>query len=222
MLARPDLLNTFAVAFDQDVNVSSGDLIIRNDTLGTIVATSSVGFSYDAATLTATWDFSSLVLDPAFYTFELSDSITGVVSGLALDGDSDGTAGGSYLEEVYVAIVGDANLDGSVDVLVDAFVVVANLNTTTDLGFLAGDFTGDGQVTVVDDAFILVANLGRDVRPPATALLGSSIVQSKVSLPVQEVKYLAMPVDWCRTDVDELEEFDGDAFNLANVPSSRN
>ena len=58
VLARPDLLNTLAVTFDQNVNVDQGDLIIRNDTLGSIIDTSSVGFSYDAATLTATWDLS--------------------------------------------------------------------------------------------------------------------------------------------------------------------
>ena len=178
VLARPDLLNTFAVTFDQDVNVSAGDLIVRNDTLGGVVVnTSGVGFNYVSATRTATWDFSSQMLDAAFYTFELPATITGI-GGLALDGDNNGTAGGSYVEEVYVAIPGDADLDGQVDVLGDAFTLVGNLNMATSLGFVGGDFNDDGQVTVLDDAFILVANLGRDVRPPATALLKSNVSQS--------------------------------------------
>ncbi|MDA8564066.1 right-handed parallel beta-helix repeat-containing protein [Mariniblastus sp.] len=182
VLARPDLLSTFAVTFDQDVNVSAADLTVRNDTVGgTVINTSGVGFSYVSGTRTATWDFSTLVLDAAFYTFELSDTITGV-GGLPLDGDDNGTAGGNYAEEVYVAILGDANLDGRVDVLGDAFILINNLGTTTDLAFTDGNFNDDGRVDVLGDAFTLINNLGRDVRPPTMA--SSSIQQSSGILPV--------------------------------------
>ena len=118
VLARPDLLTTFAVTFDQDVNVDLFDLSVINDTAGNVLLISDAGFSYDTVSQTATWDFSSLLsdLDASFYTFRLSDTITGVVSGQALDGDSDGTAGGNHLESIYVAIPGDANLDGDVEV----------------------------------------------------------------------------------------------------------
>ena len=205
VLARPDLLNTFSVSFDQDVNVSAGDLFVDNETFGFAVDTSSVGFGYDAATLTATWDFSSLVLDAAFYSFELSETITGVIGGFRLDGDGDGdgVAGSNSFESVYVAIPGDANLDGQVDVLNDGFALVANLNTTTNAVFADGDFNGDGQVDVLGDAFILVANLGRDVRLPATALGGSGIVQSSVSLPAQQSS-VTVPVP-VSADADEQE-----------------
>ena len=171
VLARPDLLSTFVVTFDQDVDVDAGDLSIRNDTLGSLVNTSDVDFTYVVSnnTFTATWDFTSLVLDAAFYTFELSDSITGIVGGLGLDGNSDGTVGGNYVEEVYVAIPGDANLDGRVDVLGDAFALVANLGTNGGAVWAQGDFNADGNVNVLGDAFILVANLNEDVRPPMTA-----------------------------------------------------
>ena len=194
VLARPDLLNTFVVRFDQDVDIDAGDLSIRNDTLGSLVDTSGVSFSYDADTFNATWDFSGLVLDAAFFTFELSDTITGVVSGLALDGNSDGTVGGNYMEEVYVAIPGDANLDGRVDVLGDAFILIGNLGTTTNLAFADGNFNGDGLVDVLGDAFILINNLGSDVRPPMLAL-SSSNVQQLSSASSAEPSNVALSID---------------------------
>ena len=205
VLARPDLLSTFVVTFDQDVDIDAGDLSIRNDTLGSLVDTSDVDFTYVVSnnTFTATWDFSSLVLDAAFYTFELSDSIRGVVGGLALDGNSDGTIGGNYVEEVYVAIPGDANLDGRVDVLGDAFALINNLGTTTDLAFSDGNFNGDGQVDVLGDAFILINNLGIDVRLPMMAQLRSNISQLSVVMPIQQAS-VVLPVS-VSADVDQQE-----------------
>ena len=135
VLVRPDLLSTFAVTFDQNVNVVAGNLSVYDDTLDVVVDTSSVVFSYDAATLRATWDFSNLPeFDAAFYTFELSDAITAAVGGLALDGNGDGTAGGNYLESVYVAIPGDANLDGDVEV--------------NEINLFSGTNTGDGATVL--------------------------------------------------------------------------
>ncbi|MDB4766280.1 right-handed parallel beta-helix repeat-containing protein [bacterium] len=186
VLVRPDLLATFAVTFDQNVNVVAGDLSVLDDTLGVVIDTSSVGFSYDSATLTATWDFSSLPdLDASFYSFELSDTITGIVSGLALDGNSDGNAGSDYLEEVYVAIPGDANLDGDVELneinlflgtnTGDGATVLSNLDRAGTFSWSEGDFNGDGDVDATQlnlftneqsgDYAIFLANLGRNVRP---------------------------------------------------------
>ena len=168
-LARPDLLSTISVSFNVDVSVSADDLEIRNDTLGgSLVNTSGLTFSYDASTRTATWDFSSLTLDAAFYSFELSSDIVSVVDSLSLDGDGDGTAGGAFSEEVYVALAGDANLDGRVDVLNDAFILVNNLGATGGT-WTQGDFNGTGTVDVLGDAFILINNLGQSVQLPATS-----------------------------------------------------
>ncbi|MDA8563716.1 hypothetical protein N9L06_04605, partial [Mariniblastus sp.] len=58
---------------------------------------------------------------------------------------------------------GDANLDGTVDVLGDAFILVANLNGPG--GWAEADFNQDGRVTVLGDAFSLVANLRRSNTP---------------------------------------------------------
>lgn len=57
--------------------------------------------------------------------------------------------------------LGDLNFDGSVDVLGDAFILVANLGNPAT-SYVDGDINLDGEVTVLGDAFALVANLGRD------------------------------------------------------------
>ena len=172
-IARPDLWTAFAVQFSGDVDVSVDALSLVNDsTGGTAVDLSGVTLSYEASTSTATWDLSSLStpLDAAFYSVTLdSSSITGSVGGLALDGNESGSAGGDFTTQVYQAIPGDANQDGRVDVVSDAFILVANLGTTNGGDWVGGDFNADGNINVVGDAFILVANLGRDVVPPVSA-----------------------------------------------------
>ena len=103
-LDRPDLLSTISVSFDVDVSVSVDDLEIRNDTLGgSLVDTSGLIFNYDSTTQTATWDFSNLTLDAAFYSFELSSGIVSASGNLGLDGDGDGNPGGAFVEPIYVA-----------------------------------------------------------------------------------------------------------------------
>ena len=177
VLARPDLLSTYAVLFNQDVNISADDLTIRNETLGgTVVDSSGLEFVYDSITRTATWDFADLILDPAFYTFELSEDIASVDGSVSLDGDLDGNPGGVFVDSVYVALLGDANLDGQVDVLNDAFTLVGNLGLTGGATWAQGDFNGDGNVNVLGDAFILVANLGQSVVPPTAASKASIVL----------------------------------------------
>ena len=169
---RPDSIETLSITFDTDVNVSVGDLSLRNDTLGgTVIDTTGLLFNYDSSSQTATWDLGDLAtpLEAAYYSVILSDSITAVSGGLALDGDEDGTAGGNFEQSVYVALPGDANLDGQVDVLNDAFILVANLGQTDAAVWSQGDFNDDGAVNVLGDAFVLVANLGRSVVSPTSA-----------------------------------------------------
>ncbi|MDB4766281.1 hypothetical protein OAG71_01190 [bacterium] len=220
VLVRPDLLSTFAVTFDQDVNVSAEDLIVRSDTLFEMVDTSSVTLSYDPATLTATWDFSNLMLDASFYTFELSDTITGVVSGLPLDGDDNGTTDRNYREDVYVAIPGDANLDGDVEVndiniflgtnTGDGATVLSNLDRPGTFVWSQGDFNGDGDVDATQlniftgqqngDYAIFLANLGRDVRPgkfrPVTfqPAVSQPLLAQSATADLVSVEYDALPV----------------------------
>ena len=95
----------------------------------------------------------------------------------ALDLDGDGIVGANDFEFHYSVLVetsngqtgtcvGDANLDGVVDVVNDAFALVANLNQSAT-SWAQGDFNADGEVDVVSDAFALVASLGKG--EPATS-----------------------------------------------------
>ena len=167
--SRPDLLNTFAVTFDTDVDVGRRDLSIRNDTLGgTAVDSRRALLNYDSLTRTAQWSFRNVTLAPGFYSFELSDDIVSTSDGMSLNGDFDVTPGGDYVTPVYVALPGDANLDGQVNVLGDAFALVRNLGVSGGASWAEGDFNDDEVVDVLGDAFILVGRLGQSVVPPAS------------------------------------------------------
>ena len=164
VLARPDLLNTFTVVFDTDVTVSAEDLTLVNELpFGSSVDLTGIGFSYDPLTHTAIWDFTTIrPLEAGFYSFQLdADSIAN--ENFLLDGNGDAIGGDDFEDQHYVAISGDANLDGTVDVVNDAFTLVSNLGTTSEASFAVGDFNGDGQVNVFGDAFLLVSNLNRSV-----------------------------------------------------------
>jgi hypothetical protein len=62
------------------------------------------------------------------------------------------------IHDILRTTVGDADLDGRVNVLGDGSVLVANLGNAGGWG--QGDFDGDGLVTVLGDGQLLVANLG--------------------------------------------------------------
>ena len=86
------------------------------------------------------------------------------------DLNNDGTIGADDFAQHYETLVetsngrkgtfaGDINLDGTVDVLSDAFVLIGNLNNSaTSWG--QGDLNADGVIDVLSDAFALIANLG--------------------------------------------------------------
>lgn len=58
-------------------------------------------------------------------------------------------------------LLGDLNLDRIVNVLDDAFAMIANLGATNGVGYGEGDLNADGSVNVLIDAFILISNLGQ-------------------------------------------------------------
>ncbi len=172
-LARQDLITKLAFQFNQNVEVASDDLVVRNDSASLTVDLSQAQFSYDPSTFTATWDLSLLVepLDAAFYTFNLaSGDVAGIDGGKELDGDGDGEIGPDFGHTLYVAIPGDTNLSGNVDVLSDATSLINNLGLQVDATWSDGDFDGDGDVDIIDagggDAVILFNNLRRNVQPP--------------------------------------------------------
>lgn len=57
--------------------------------------------------------------------------------------------------------IGDLNLDGSVDVLSDAFTLVSNLGQEGTFGYADGDLNADNRVDVLGDGFRLIENLGK-------------------------------------------------------------
>ena len=64
-------------------------------------------------------------------------------------------------------LIGDLNLDGTVNVLGDAFALVGNLGAS-GVGYAEGDLNADGQVNVLGDAFRLVGNLGQPASSAAS------------------------------------------------------
>ena len=160
-LVRPDQIAQLEVRFDQDVTFDETALTLRSLTEGgTLIDLSDAQFEYVASTNRATWDLSSLAspLSAGFYQIQINSSdISSVASGVGLGIDIN--------EQVYVALRGDANLDGRVDILNDGFTLVQNLGTDSTLAWTDGDFNGDGEVTILGDGFALVQNLGASVVP---------------------------------------------------------
>ena len=111
--------------------------------------------------------------DIDFYSGNLDRPATGDFEQLDLDGDQVVTIADHDLHVTTLvqtsngqtgALIGDANLDGVVDVLNDAFALVGNLGTSIG-GYANGDFSADQAIDVLTDAFRLVNNLGQSNEP---------------------------------------------------------
>lgn len=113
------------------------------------------------------------IVDVDFYVGNIGSAATGELAQLDLSGD--GQILFADLETHVTACVqtsngqtgtflGDLNLDGAVNVLGDAFILVGSLGgSATSYG--QGDIDLDGTVDVLRDAFILVGNLGSSNAP---------------------------------------------------------
>ena len=199
LLARPDLLNVVEVSFNQDVNVSADDFTFFNETKGATVFIPAQAFSYDETSFTAQWDVTSFLptlFPPGLYRISApASAITATSDGRPLTED--------FSEQVLVALPGDANLDGRVDVLNDAFALIGNLGTTNGAAWRDGDFNGDGMVDVLNDAFALVGNLGQTVIPAGSSLSGSTLL---ASTPVTASSQIVAIVDTASEDEDDEEK----------------
>ena len=89
---------------------------------------------------------------------------------VALDIDGNGTLDASDADTHITTLIetsngavgtfaGDLNCDGTVDVLGDAFALIASLGSSMAV-YSQGDINFDGQVDVLGDAFELIGNLG--------------------------------------------------------------
>ena len=111
--------------------------------------------------------------DIDFYSGNLGLASTGDLAQLDLDEDDLVTLADHDLHVTTLvetsngrtgSLLGDINLDGSVDVLNDAFALVSGLGGSTG-GYANGDLNADGVINVLDDAFRLIANLGQTNDP---------------------------------------------------------
>lgn len=114
--------------------------------------------------------------DIDFYVGNIGADATGELAQLDLDGDSTVTIDdlNTHITTLVQpsngaqgALIGDLNLDGRVNVLGDAFILVASLNSTGPISYGLGNINADMAVDVLGDAFALVANLGQNNDPPA-------------------------------------------------------
>ena len=102
------------------------------------------------------------------YVGNLNTNAAGETAELDLNGDGEITFTDVQLHiETYVqtdngqtgTFLGDLDLDGSVDVVGDAFLLISSLGTSVT-SYGDGDINLDGVVDVVGDAFLLISNLG--------------------------------------------------------------
>lgn len=102
------------------------------------------------------------------YIGNLSSAATGALADLDLvvDGTIDSADVAFLIENLVMTtngevgtFLGDLNCDGTVNVLGDAFILVASLGNSA-ISYGQGDINLDGTVNVLGDAFALVSNLG--------------------------------------------------------------
>jgi hypothetical protein len=149
-----DTLDTLTFTFDEAVNVSAASLTLSNETAGgTPVDLTGVTFTYDAANLTATWDFTGVAgMDAAFYMAVLHATLVTDSFGNQLDGDGNGTGGDDLNQVLLVAQKGDVDVDGDVD-LADYNILAANFDpagNNSSHGWCDANFDGDFDVDLTD------------------------------------------------------------------------
>jgi len=200
LLDRPDRLNVVDISFNQDVNVSASDFTITNETTGASVFVPSQAFSYDDTNFTVTFDFT-----PFLPTLFPSGLYSVSANASAITATSDGRPlVESVNEQILVALTGDLNLDGRVDVLGDALGLVTNLGLTGAGTWGTGDFNGDGNVDVLGDALLLVSRLGQTVLPPLSSV-SSLVLDSAPSNARQKSPTLLGTNTWVTDQEDEKD-----------------
>jgi hypothetical protein len=144
-----------SVTFAEDVSgtLSAAALSLQNRSGGTTPASS---YAWDPATLTATWTFTQVPAD-GNYRATLSAAGVNDWSGVTIDGDADGQAGGDLTLD-FSFLNGDATGDRVVNF--DDLLVLAKNYNNIGVTFAQGDFTGDGLVNF-DDLLVLAKNYNK-------------------------------------------------------------
>ncbi len=167
-------LETLAFTFDQPVNVDVGALSLSSASAGGApLDMTGVAFSYDAATLTAGWDFSgAAAIDAGFYTVLVAAALVTDDSGTPLDGNADGIPGDDFSVDLLVARRGDSDTDGDVD-LSDYNTLATHFDPIGTGGpylWSDGNFDADNDIDLSDynDLASHFDPLGYDTSSPAT------------------------------------------------------
>jgi len=152
---RPNQLTSLAFTLSEDVEASIEvtDLSMHNDTTDQYVDLSALAegdFAYDHLTHIARWDLSRISFPPAYYTYTLNSASVTDLAGNELDGDGNGVGGDNYSDTLMVALGGDVNLDGSVN-LAD-LVIMGHPNHCGQGGmtWIEGDLNFDSNVNMAD------------------------------------------------------------------------
>ncbi|MDA8563058.1 hypothetical protein N9L06_01260 [Mariniblastus sp.] len=149
------VLSAEAVAAGWEMVISGNELQVQNPTLDGVLGDFTGDGVVDCDDLDG-------------YVGNIGDAADGQLAALDLDGDGVLSAAdaNTHITTLVVTsndgtgtVLGDFDCDGLVNVLGDAFILVANLNDPV-ASYSLGDANFDGEVSVLGDAFILVANLG--------------------------------------------------------------
>ncbi|NLF31425.1 MAG: beta-propeller fold lactonase family protein [Planctomycetes bacterium] len=162
--AHRSSLTALSVRFSDDVagGIHRTDVMLIDTTAGAAVdlTDAAVGFAYDPATRTATWDLSALAVGDGSYEATLLG-----VAIPRLDANGDGRAGGTAVTAFHV-LRGDFDGDGALTVAdTDDYARARRDGTATAPAF---DLTGDGQIGDAD-LDTLIDDLVRVTRGDATA-----------------------------------------------------
>lgn len=151
----------------------------QSQTFSGNVVTSDAAFELEVPAPSVPGDFDDDgdvdVEDIDFYVGNIGAEAIGELAQLDLDQNGTITATDLNLHVTVLvqpsngaqgALLGDLNLDGRVDVLGDAFILIGNLNSMGEVSYGLGNIDADLTVSVLGDAFLLIANLGRNNDPP--------------------------------------------------------
>ena len=186
--AQRSIVRQFEVTFSEAMAIQS---LIDADTIGLAVTLRNLGvdadvdpdttvhlpaaqFSYDAASNSLMWDALSCTvcggverLADGYYELAISPAYVTDASGVALDGDANGFAGGTFVFD-FAVLSGDVTGDGTIDAN-DTAVVDAALGSRPGSATwnAEADLNEDGRITTADRLIVYMAQ-GRQIVPPDT------------------------------------------------------
>jgi parallel beta-helix repeat protein len=156
--------------FSEDVSatLSPADIYIINTT--TYQSYSPASFSYDRAGNAAVFTFASMLPTGNYRAYLFSDGISDA-AGNPLDGDANGSAGGSNVYDFWF-LPGDTNGDGRVG-FADLTAVAQNYGGSGKT-YAQGDVDGNGRVDFAD--LVMVSqNYGADMSAGAAVAASSAL-----------------------------------------------